>query len=574
MPGFFVSNRRVKVELRNRYPERCVQEELNSAEVTAKRNTLNKFMLDKSLAEADDCIVIMEGYLLNKLALFEQYGVDNVADLAATMYRKKGDAFFSEFRGGFAGALCDKKLDKWLVFTNQSGDNPVFYAKTADGFYAGSQVNYVVDACKSAGVSLTFDESAAYQMLTYAFMTNDVTFSREIKRLRGGTYLYFQGGEGCVKTYHTFKKDPSRFASCTEDEMIEQIDRAFRAAVKLEYDKDREYGYEHLTDISGGLDSRMTTWVPYEMGYNPIQLLTYCKANYADELIAKEIAGYWKAPLLVKPLDDAAFLYDIDEVTFLNGGLSLYSAISGGNHMLRSMNMDRYGVEHTGMNGDVILGSWYRKVDDGQRRWPTGRYSNKLSHRLPESVLRYVESFDDHEIFMWYTRGFQGMANTYQIRKNYTEASSPFMNVEFMQVCMDIPVQYRMGHGIYKKWILAKYPQAAQFKWEKTNAKITESKLVGKLRHIFTNGPKKLLRMMGKASAISTVMVPFEYFLARNEKLRAYRDRYFEEGIAQLPISLPEQLKTDMRELYQTGTANEQSMVLTVLAAVKLYFGK
>lgn len=573
MPGFFASNRKIDVALINRFPDRCVSQSLAKPGLTAARNTLNKFMQDKALSETAEAITILEGFLLNKHTLFQKYHATTVDTLMIQMYQEKGDEFFSEFRGGFSGAYYDKSQDKWLVFTNHTGDQPVFYATIPGGFCAGSQVNYLVDACRAIHLPLTVSESAIYQMLTFAFMVDDSTYANEIHRLRGGTYLLCRGGQVAVNTYFTFKKDPDRFSGCTEAQLIDEIDRGFRAAVKLEYDKDLEYGCGHLTDISGGLDSRMTTWVPYEMGYNPIHLLTYCKANYADEIIAKEIAAYWRAPLLVKPLDDAAFLYDIDDITFLNNGLSLYSGISGGYRMLQSLNMSSWGIEHTGMSGDVIVGSWYQTLQASPQQFPTGRYSERLAHRLPDSLTAYRNQFDDPELYLWYTRCFQGAANTYPIRKNFLEVSSPFMDVEFMQLCMDIPAEYRMHHRIYKKWIIAKYPQAAAFKWEATNAKITESKLVGQIRRIVTKGPKKLLRMMGFGSALSSSMVPIDYFIARDQKIKAHLDGYFTDSLSNLPVSLSDQLLADMQNLYQTGNGCEKTMVLTVLASMKLYFG-
>lgn len=44
-------------------------------------------------------------------------------------------------------------------------------------------------------------------------------------------------------------------------DLIDMLDEKFRAVVKLEFDKDIEYGYKYLVDLSGGLDSRMTSWV-------------------------------------------------------------------------------------------------------------------------------------------------------------------------------------------------------------------------------------------------------------------------------------------------------------------------
>lgn len=574
MPGFFVSDPCVEIQLVNYYPERCVAEQLELSDRTVKRNTLNKFMQDKVLMETPEAIMVLDGYLLNKDVLFETYGVSSVSEMMLCMYREKGDTFFSTFRGEFSGAYYDKKLDKWLVFTNQTGTNPVFYAEMQDGFMAGSQVNYLIDGCSAAGIKLNFDESAAYQMLTYGFMATDATYAKEIHRLRGGTYLSVQNGKVTVKQYHTLHIDHHRFEGYTESQLLDLIDDSFRRATKLTFDKDCEYGYEHLADLSGGLDSRMTMWVPHTMGYGPIQLLTYCKSDYLDEKIAKRIARYWKDPIFVKPLDDAAFLYDMDEITFLNGGLSLYSGISGGNRMLKALNMEKFGLEHTGMHGDVVIGSRWANQKDREKRRQTGRYSNKLAHRLSQEVLDYIESYDDYDIFLDYTRGFQGAANTYLIRKNYTEVSSPFLDLELMQLCLDIPQEFRFGHKLYKHWILNKYPEAAQFEWEKTNGKISEHPMVAKIRRVVSKGPKKLLRLLGKEKWLENEMVPMAYWMEHDKTLRNTLDRYAEDSFAHLPAPMSEQLISDMRWLYRTGNANEKTMVLTVLAAARLYFGK
>lgn len=573
MPGFFVSNREVNIELKNVYPQKCVAEALSVEGLTAKRNTLNKFMLDKTLAAAAGNVVIADGFLLNKKALFAKYGVEDMADLLWTMYQKEGETFFSAFRGSFSGAIYDRAKDKWLVYTNQIADNTVFYALTEGGFVAGSQVNYVIDACKAAGLPLTFDEVGAYQVLTHGFMVNDATLAKEIKRLRGGTYLCVEKGVATVKEYHRFTTNWERFKDKSVDELVDMVDQAFRAAADLEYSKDEEYGYQHLSDISGGMDSRSTMWVGHALKPRHMQLITYCRSNYADEMIAKEIADYWKDELLVKPIDDVSFVYDLDEMVFMNGGLGLYTAISGGNRMLKSLNMDIYGLEHTGQMAGVIIGTNYHHMHDRENHLPTGRFSERLVHRLPQEVQEHYNNFDEHEIYLMYSRGFQGILNTHMMRRNYTEVTTPFMDVDFMELCFDIHPTIRMGRSLYKKWLLAKYPDTAKFKWEKSGGKFNEPKWRTKLRRLRVRGPRKLLRMTGNHKYIKDMMSPMDYWYATNEDMRGFMDTYEAEGYAALPAGVSEQLVADMKELYATGHVREKAMVLTVLAGAKLYFG-
>lgn len=574
MPGFFVSNRRLALEPYDPCPGRCVREALDLPGQTAARCTLDRFMRDKALARTREGFVVLEGYLLNRAQLMARYAAASVPELMSRMYRERGDAFFSAFQGEFSGALYDGAEDKWLIFTSQSGACPVFYADTEQGLFAGSQVQDVLAACRRTGAALHADESAAYQMLTYGFMATDATYAREIRRLRGGTYLRVCRGACRVETYHALRRHPERFARSTQRELIEAVDAAFREAVRLEFDKDAEYGLGHLADLSGGLDSRMTVWVAHAMGYGPIQLMTYGRAGGTDERVARQIARALREAILVYPMSDASFLRDIGEITRKNAGLSLYSGISGGNRMLKAIDMRGFGLEHTGMLGDVVIGSWWRSPRDRARGRQTGRYSSRLAHRLPREVTDALAAFGDDERMLLYTRGFQGAANTFLIRRHYTEVSSPFMHPALMQLCLDIPQAQRDNHRLYRAWILKRYPDAARFIWERTGARITEPEPVSRVRRLLTRGPQKLLRMLGRQAWLGGGMVPMDRWLAQDAPLRGALDRYAQEGFARLPTPLSGQLIADMEWLYATGNADEKTMVLTVLAALALYFGK
>lgn len=505
--------------------------------------------------------------------MFEKYTVSTIAELLSQMLECCGESFFSEFRGCFSGAVYIKAEDKWIVYTNQVGDNPVFFLHQEEKFTAASQINYILEFCKEQGIRLTFNESCAYQMLTYGYIATDETYANEILRLHGGDYLVFQNGNLEVKNYHRFEKHTDRFESMTEDQIVDEIDNVFRNAVALEWGKDDEYRYKHLADLSGGLDSRMNLWVAHEMQDRHMTVLTYCKKDYLDETIAKSITEYWKDEFRFMPLDDAAFMYDLEDTTELLSGLSIYSGITGGKRFLESLDLEEYGIEHTGMVGDIALGSFYYRPNDGDRRWPTGMYSEKLISRLPEYVKNAGKDYYDHEIFLMYARGFHGACNSHLIRRNFTEVGSPFLNVEFMQLCYDIPVMLRINHRIYKKWIIQKYPQAARFRWGKTGGRITEKHSSTVLRKIFKSGPKKLLRMLGLDGRISEGMNPIDYWISKYPDLHAFLDRNKDVLLKEEKQHYSSTLTEDLTRLYDEGNASEKAMVLTVLVATKMYFG-
>lgn len=574
MPGFFVSNKKVTCSLKDAFPERCVQENLKGlSDVTAIRQTLNKFLYDKCFEDTTDYIVILEGYLLNKRELFSKYNATTICGLMINLILEYGDEpFFKEFRGCFSGAYYVKSEKKWIVFTNQIGDNPIFYVYSNGIFAAGSQVNYLVDFCRRQYITLSFNEECAYQMLTFGYVAGNDTYANQIRRLHGGDYIVVTDHDIEVKTYHRFEAHPERMSDKTEEGIIDMIDVSFRHAVQLEWDKDDEYGYKHLGDLSGGLDSRMNIWVAHELKNRQVSLLTYSKAGEADEVISKQIAAYWNDELLFKPLDDINFMKDIDENTGLLNGLSLYSGITGGKRMLQSLDLSSFGIEHTGMVGDIALGSFYHKKSDFNNR-PTGRYSEKLVNKLPNRIRQLHEKYNDYEVYLMYVRGFHGACNSHLIRRNYTEVGSPFLNVEFMQLCYDIPVELRMNHYIYKKWIITKHPSAAEFKWEKLGGKITENKVRTQVRVILKRGPRKLLKILGYKPNNNRGMNPIDYWLTQNDSVKSYLDKYENEAVSNCK-RMSSGLLHDIDWLYKNGNAWEKSMALTVLAAEKLYFGE
>ena len=89
MPGFFVSNCDIDIQLKNLYPDRCVEQSLELPNTTLKRNTLDKFMDDKAFSATENAVLVLDGVLLNKKQLFGRYSVDDVAHLMWEMYVQK-----------------------------------------------------------------------------------------------------------------------------------------------------------------------------------------------------------------------------------------------------------------------------------------------------------------------------------------------------------------------------------------------------------------------------------------------------------------------------------------------------
>lgn len=570
MPGFCISNFEQTCSLKNVYQEKCISESMYINGYNVARNTLKKFEEDKIFYQNDEYVIITEGVILNRKNLMDQCGERAFINTIIKMVAEYGVEFFEKFRGSFCGALYDKRKDTWYVYTNHIGDKPLFYYCDNGKFAVGAQVNYVLDTIRLNGKVLSLDEKAVYDMLTFAFMEKDSTYAREIKRLQAGHYLEIKSGKVSVKKYFEFDRKAFDLNGISESELIDLVDEKFRNAVGLEFDKDCEYGYEFYSDLSGGLDSRMTMWIGAEMGYLPMTHLTYCQANYKDELIAKEIADYWDNEIVVKSLNDARFLLDIDKIVHMNAGLSLYSGITGGMRLLEMLDSQKMGLEHTGQLGDVVLGSFYKKREQIGEWNLTGMYSERIKDKIDTA---YKKSFCDNEMYLLYTRGFQGATCTHLIRQNYTEVGSPFIDVDFLQLCCSIPPEFRIGHNLYIKWILNKYPGAAKFEWEKTGCRINANKMELFMEKVKRGGMYKLRYMLRIPQKISSNgMNPMDFWYATKTYLKSYMDDYLIKNLEH--EILDSEMKKLISDYYTKGSTIEKTQALTVLGAINFYFGK
>lgn len=86
-------------------------------------------------------------------------------------------------------------------------------------------------------------------------------------------------------------------------------------------------------------------------------------------------------------------------------------------------------------------------------------YSNYFECEFDESILK---KHKNKEVFAIYERGFLGVCSTHFIRQNYTEVSSPFLDIDFMDMCLTIPFELRKNHNLYLKWI-EKIPRCFAF---------------------------------------------------------------------------------------------------------------
>lgn len=531
----------------------------------------SRYSKDKAHFESDQYIVVLDGIVLNSTQMLEAYQTKTMADALISAYKDNGELFMNELRGSFNGCLYDKQQHLWLLFVNHYGDRPLFYHMDGQDLFVSSDFNLVADFVKRSGGDYAPDLNAAYYILTYGFMIDDSTHIKGIRRLMPGDYICIQDGDISIKPYFRFSNKNTLTVSF--EEAIDLVDIEFNKAVQRTFDKDLEYGYQtHLADMSGGLDSRMVTWVARELGYDNITNICYAQSESPEWKAAMNVAKALGNDFIFMPLDKCNFLYDVDKIIDMNYGLAFYAGITGGQRFLERMNFNLFGLEMTGQLGDVIIGTYVSgKPLHTPANFHKHRYSNFLTCKFNE---RLTESYDNDEMFALYNRGFLGMLSTHITRNNYTDVVSPFCDVEFLSFCLSLPLAYRFDHKLYNAWVLQKHPNAAKIPTTRYDGPVRKRLLLSRSKEVIKKGPgylvRRLLGLCGVQSKGSPKnMNPFQYWYMTDDKARNFIHNYYHENIQN--VAAGTKLHEDMNSMFNKGRVTDKLLVLTVLAAYKQY---
>lgn len=524
---------------------------------------LNKFPKDQVFLEEETQISFLDGFVHNRNAIMGKDERDWQHSFAQAM-RSDARKCLQTLRGGFCGYLFNKLTSELTVYTDQVSVKTVYYYANGNRWIVSNHIPYMIAVLKANEVAYHLNETAAKYMLSYGYMLDHSTFVEEIHRLLPGQLVHIRDGRAETEDYYRICDQEGQMS---EEEAVERIDSAFREAVRREFDKDREYGYRHLVDLSGGLDSRMVSWVAHDMGYTDQLNVTYSRSEYLDEKISARIAGYLGHEYLFKSLDDVGWLYDIDEIVAKNNGAALYTGITGGERLLQTLDTGQFGIEHTGMIGDAVLSSFYQEKDlnYGKPRLGFHRYSERLSYEFSDDV---AAPYPCQEMFAVYTRGILGAQSSYIIRQHYVETASPFMDVDFLNTVFSIPFDFRKRHHIYLKWIAHKYPRAASFGWEKWGG------VKPREDHLFFRKVKTAQRLIWQAVCkalkrqSSDNMNPLDYWYQKNPGVQKYFREYYDGNRDRIAGGLAK----DISLMFEEGNVIEKSMALTVLAVRKAYF--
>lgn len=570
----------VSPERRNKIPPRLLVPGSCAVNVSTclhiKNAFIGKFEEDKCFStynSADKSIfVCLDGVTLNAKALKRSFAAPDLGSVIASIAAENIQTFPSLLHGGFAGFVWDESIDTGALFTNHFGTRFLYYyyaERLGTTFFASSLSDMAI-MLRFAQIEPSLDTTAAYSILSFGYMFDDRTLIEGVRKLEAGHSLIVKPGKK-PESHRYFTYDNETIHTNSLDNLIDGFYERMAYAVRQGFEKDLEYGYQHVSLLSGGLDSRMVLFFAKKLGYENILTLTFGQSGCADERIASSISHDLGCDHLFRHLDGGGFLSrSIDDCVKANDGMIIYA---GSAHALSSYQMldwKRFGLLHNGNLADASQGDYVETETHIRPSAEEWAYSKRFLPRIEEAVNDALSRYPNHEAFAIATRGSNAIVNGSLSAQGFTETDEPFLHPDLAGWAAGIPPKFKKGEYLFLSMIEKYFPEATRYIWQKWRLRPT---LINKRRmdspafRFIHRGRKAIGYAVDGALRKPSHwdMNPLDRWYESNNDLR---DEFLKrrESMGDLLSYYPE-LAEDCTRLFDEGSFLEKAQAVTLAAA-------
>jgi asparagine synthase (glutamine-hydrolysing) len=522
-----------------------------------------KHQADSFIARRSSETLILEGILANASSLVTKYAAKNLEDL---LWAALSDhSILSRLHGQYMLLHYNAQSGAFEAFTNVSNTVRLFYYHQNGMLIVSDKIRTIVRVLAEQGITVAIDELGARMILSYGYMLEGYTTIAGIHQVCSAGKLEYKDRSLKVSQYFSWNPDivirPKR-------QIHKELTELLSAAVQSAFARDEDL--PHLAFLSGGLDSRLVVYTAVQLGFRDMLTLNFSEPGYLDATIANAIARELSLQLKFFSLAGGEYLLHLPEnlayhegQNVLHGAAHLYRAIA-------ELDTKNFGILHSGQIGDVIKGSYLSAAGHTPVNLHAAAYSTTIMSGYLEELKFIRDWYPNHEMFVLYNRGLNGMINGDLACYHKTHSLSPFLDPAFMQYAISIDPAYRYGSHCYLDWMKHSYPSAARHKWEKTGAPASDPYWLVKLKYNLWRGSDKLVRMITKRPNRLN-MNPFDYWWQTNPDLREYIATEF-ESLANTRRAFSKELWDDLQILRQSPSFSERLQAYTLLKSTQYFF--
>jgi asparagine synthase (glutamine-hydrolysing) len=526
------------------------------------RTVLNQLHEDRFEFENESILCFFEGLIFNnhrfnKNTIFHEY-------------KKLGVHFAKEIEGQFSIFILDKQSNQIHLITDHLSHRPLYYFFDAPSntFIFSSQAIHVAKLIEKCGFTKTIDFDSFKSLLTIGYMYNDATLALEIKKIKHGSSLTFSTllGKLNITSHFTFSTETKEIKL---QDAIEETDRLLINSVNSIWKKQKENHLIHTSLLSGGLDSRVSTLLGLELGYQDVHALTFTQSGVAEEKIASKIASDLKIKHTVKHLDGGQYIIDsIDEYILANDGLVTFIGACHAYSQINSWIKNKPTLLNTGQIGDAVFGSLFQEnVNFKTNIESKSFFKNSSINSTNKYQVEIINQYTDFELFGFEQHIINGTLNGDRMFHTIMDSTSPFYDKNLINFGLSLPSSFKKNQFLYIEWMQKKHPKIASYPWAKTGLTPSNSKL-NKSLYFGKRGFKYLKKKIGIKELN---MNPYDRWVLQNPNILIEFKKIMQN-------ELPKIENQDLKELIQLVFNHKEfyakTNAITALLAYKNYFGK
>ena len=215
-------------------------------------------------------------------------------------YREFGEDCSEHFRGMFAIAIYDKKLDKLFLIRDRLGIKPVYYYLDDDRLLFASEIKPILSMLDAKP---TVKISALDFYISVGYVPGSDTLFSEINKLEPGHTLTLVDNRVSIKQYWNLENTPTK--NIEFESALLEFERIATESIKLRLQSDVPLG----AFLSGGLDSSVIVALMDKLTDEPVNTFSvgYKDEPESNELeYAKIVAEHFKTnhhEYILEPLD-------------------------------------------------------------------------------------------------------------------------------------------------------------------------------------------------------------------------------------------------------------------------------
>lgn len=523
----------------------------------------NHFQNDSLLIDGDEFFFCLVGVVLNTKEIIQKYCCSNLSDYVIKYVVNQGGVGIKDIKGSYSGFWYNKHSREIKIFNNHFSTKSVYYYSDADHnvFIFSTSIPAIIDTLKGMKLKMSLSVLAAYQMLNYGHMLSDFTLVENIRKLLPATVMTCDYNHR-VSTVEYYEYDNTSYLTDKKEDIIYNMYSLLKQSVNLGLEKDREYDYDSLILLSGGLDTRMITFLANELNINNVTNLSFGESFCDDVRIANIIAHKLNNKFIFSSLDGGEFLKKIDENLKLNFGGIQYISSAHTYSAISSFNFDKYGLVFNGnladiSHGDYVAAPYHTYPDSSSLRFSNNYF---FYNKIADEVDTIIKKYRNEEHFLVYNRGINGILSGGIMYSDFTETYEVFLYPDLVDYASKMPPKYKYNESLFIECLNKYFPEAAKIKWARwdMNPKVRYN------NHFYNY----FIRCKKKCKIILRLytgdMNPFDEWILSNESLSSYFDLIYEDL---LDLIENNELKRDLMDVYSKNGARfiQKSRVITIL---------